>query len=72
MLSKEVVVLWNEIEHVLYEENGHKFIVMFDLFNNHTDYYHCKDGFYRDLCRSSRDDIYDAIAMFNKIITEED
>ena len=74
MLNKENVVFWNdiEVEKPLYEENGHEFVVAFDLFNNHTYYYHRKDGFYRDLCRSPRDDIYDAIDMFNKIIAEEE
>lgn len=31
MLNKESVLFWNEIENVLYEENGYKFIVVFDF-----------------------------------------
>ena len=71
MLNKENVLYWNEVENVMYEENGHEFIVAFDLFNNHTYYYHRKDNLYTDLAMSPRDDIYDAIDRFNKIVAGE-
>lgn len=70
MLSKEVVLFWNEVENVLYEENGHEFVVVLDLFNNHK-YYICRKGnFEIDLTDSPREDIYDAIDKFNKIVVE--
>lgn len=74
MLSKEAIVFWNdiELEKPLYEENGHEFVVAFDLFNDHTYYYHRKDGFYVDLTKTPREDIYDAIDAFNKIIASEE
>jgi hypothetical protein len=68
MLSKESVVFWTNVEHVLYEENGHQFIIEFDLFNNHHYFYHRKDGYYTELARSTFDDIYDAIDKFNEIV----
>ena len=70
MLSKESVLFWNEVEKVLYEENGHEFVVVFDLFNNHK-YFYCRKGNYEiDLIESLREDIYDAIDKFNKILEE--
>ena len=73
MLSKEAVLGWGdiELEKPLYEENGHEFVVAFDLFNNQVYYYNRKDGLYYDLTNTSREDIYDAIDKFNKIITGE-
>ena len=41
MLSKDSVLVWNEVDHDLYEENGHIFGVELDLYNNHQTYY-CK------------------------------
>lgn len=70
MLNKESVLFWNEIEKVLYEEDGHEFVVVFDLFNNHKYFYHCKDKFYTDLIGHPHEDIYDAIDKFNKIVSE--
>ena len=74
MLSKEAVVFWNdiEVEKPLYEENGHEFVVTFDLFNDHTYYYHRKDGLYTELGRKPLDDIYEAIDEFNKIVAGEE
>ena len=71
MLSKESVLFWNEVENVLYEENGYQFVVVFDLFNNHKYFYCRKDGYEIDLKESPRDDIYDAIDQFNKILEEQ-
>ena len=73
MLKKETVLAWGNIklEKPLYEENGHEFVVAFDLFNNHTYYYHRKDNLYIDLTDTPREDIYDAIDKFNKIIEGE-
>jgi hypothetical protein len=71
MLSKEAVLFWNEVENVLYEENGYTFVVVFDLFNHH-EYYYCRKGnFEVDLTESPREDIYDAIDKFNKIVAGE-
>lgn len=67
MLEKEHVLAWCEIEHDLYEENGHVFGITLDLFNNHTYFYHKKDGFYTDLA-NLHDDIFDAIERFNAIV----
>ena len=68
MLNKEAVLAWNEVEHDLYEENGHIFGVELDLFNNHIYYYHkgIKDGkeFYHFLST----DIYRAIEKFNAML----
>ena len=71
MLNKESVLFWNEIEHVLYEENDHEFMVEFDLFNNHKTFWHRKGNYYTDLTDSPREDIYDAIDKFNKILEEQ-
>lgn len=71
MLNKENVLFWSEVENVLYEENGHEFVVAFDLFNNQRYFYHRKDNLEIDLIESPREDIYDAIDRFNKIIEEE-
>lgn len=71
MLSKEAVLGWSSIEHVLYEENGHEFIVDFDLFNNHQTFWHRKGIYYTDLTSLPREDIYDAIDQFNKIVAGE-
>ena len=71
MLNKESVLFWNEVENVLYEENGHQFVVVFDLFNNHRYFYYRNDNYEIDLQESPRDDIYDAIDRFNKIVEEE-
>jgi hypothetical protein len=70
MLNKESVLFWNEIENVLYEENGYEFVIVLDLFNNH-EYFYCRKGDYEiDLTESPREDIYDAIDKFNKILEE--
>ena len=72
-LNKEAVLAWGdvELEKPLYEENGHEFVVVFDLFNNHVYYYHRKDHLYTDLTETPREDIYDAIDKFNKIVAGE-
>jgi hypothetical protein len=44
MLSNETVLTWTNIEQVLYEENGHEFIIELDLFNDHQYFWHRKDG----------------------------
>ena len=71
MLCKESVLFWNEVENVLYEENGYQFVVVFDLFNNHKYFYCRKDGYEIDLVEPASEDIYDAINRFNKIIVRE-
>lgn len=68
MISKEHILYWNEIEHDLYEENGHVFGVELDLFNSHTSFY-CKaiendEEFYQYLA----DDIFVAIEQFNEVL----
>lgn len=71
LLNKECVLFWNEVENILYEENGYQFVVVFDLFNNHK-YFCCRKNNYEiDLTESPREDIYDAIDRFNKIVTGE-
>lgn len=76
MLNKEAVLFWNEVEHDLYEENGHVFGVELDLFNNHKSYY-CKtvkkSSPYSDVTHIEsyqylKGDIYMAIEQFNAII----
>jgi uncharacterized protein (DUF2461 family) len=62
---------WTNIEQVLYEENGHEFIIELDLFNDHQYFWHRKDSYYTELARSPLDDIYDAIDRFNKIVAGE-
>jgi hypothetical protein len=69
MLEKKSVLAWTEIEHALYEENGHTFGIVIDLFNNHKYFYHEKDGLYTDLA-DLEDDIYGAIDRFNDIVAE--
>ena len=71
LLNKECVLFWNEVENVLYEENGYQFVVVFDLFNNHKYFYCRKDGYEIDLIETLREDIYDAIDKFNKIVAGE-
>lgn len=68
MLNKETVLFWNEVEHDLYEEDGHIFGIELDLFNNHKNYY-CKTiengvEHYQYLTG----DIYVAIDQFNEIV----
>lgn len=69
MLKRETVLAWTEIEHDLYEEDGHIFGIELDLFNDHIYFYHRKDGFYTYLT-GIYDDIYDAIDKFNDIVKE--
>ena len=70
MLKREDVLAWCEVEHDLYEENGHVFGVEFDLFNNHKYFYHRQGNTYIYL-NESKEDIYDAIDKFNSIVNEE-
>lgn len=70
MIKREAVLAWTNIEHVLYEENGHEFIVEFDLFNNSKNFWHHKGIYYTELTESPREDIYDAIDKFNKIVAK--
>lgn len=72
MLNKESVLFWNEVENILYEENGYQFVVVFDLFNNHKYFYCRKDGYEIDLIEALREDIYDAIDRFNEIVAKGD
>lgn len=71
MLKKEMVLAWCEVEHDLYEEDGHVFGVELDLFNNHTYFYHRQGNLYDYLANNYNEDIYDAIEQFNKILEEE-
>lgn len=69
MLNKGTILFWNEVEHDLYEENGHIFGVELDLFNNHKSYY-CKtieDD--REYYVYLNGDIYMAIEQFNAMIS---
>ena len=68
MLSKEMVLSWFEVEHDLYEENGHIFGVELDLFNNHKYYYHktVEDG--REFYQFLKGDIYQSIEQFNEML----
>ena len=70
MLGYEAVLAWNEIEHDLYEENGHIFGVELDLFNNHKYYYYkiIEDG--KEYYKYLDGDIYSAIDSFNLILKE--
>lgn len=69
MLNKENILAWNSIEQDLYEEDGHVFGVELDLFNNHIYFYHRQGNFY-DYLTEPKEDIYDAIDNFNKILEE--
>lgn len=68
MLKRESVLAWCEVEHDLYEENGHVFGVALDLFNNHKNYYHRQGNIYTFFPQDCRHDIYDAIDEFNAIV----
>lgn len=75
MLEKQMALFWNEIEHDLYEENGHVFGVELDLFNNQKNYY-CKiikKSPYSDKQQIEHyeylhGDIYSAIDQFNSLL----
>ena len=71
MLKKESVLFWNEVENVLYEENGYQFVVVFDLFNNHKYFWWQKGNTCIPLAEARDEDIYDAIDQFNKIVAGE-
>lgn len=64
MLEREKILQWSEIEHDLYEENGHIFGIELDLFNGHGSYYYKHNEQYIYLEGS---DIYEAIERFNKL-----
>jgi hypothetical protein len=70
MLQKEMLLGWCEVEHDLYEENGHVFGVELDLFNNHINFYHRQGDTYIYL-KEPREDIVDAIDKFNAILAEK-
>lgn len=71
MLLREAVVVWNEVEHDLYEENGYIFGVELDLFNNHK-YYYCKTiEDRREYYQYLEGDIYSAIDSFNLLLKGE-
>ena len=40
MIDKNYVLGWNQVEHVLYEEKGHRFGIELDLFNGHESFYY--------------------------------
>lgn len=68
MLNKETALFWNEVEHDLYEENGHIFGVELDLFNNHKYYYHKTiDEAGIEYYQYLKGDIYSAIDQFNQL-----
>lgn len=66
MLDKNYVLSWEEVEHDLYEENGHVFGIELDLFNGHQIFYHRQGNTYLDLS----DNIYKAIDEFNEIVNK--
>lgn len=68
MLNKEDALWWNEVEHDLYEENGHIFGVEFDLFNNCKNYYYKTIEDSRELYHFLSPDIYTAIEKFNAML----
>lgn len=68
MLSNETVLFWNEIEHDLYEENGHIFGVELDLFNNHKYYYHKFIAEDKEFYIFLGTDVYAAIKKFNEML----
>ena len=64
MLNNNYVLGWEEVDHDLYEEDGHVFGIGLDLFNNHQTFYHKYGGYYYDLSS----DIYEAIKQFNEVL----
>ena len=64
MLDRIHTLFWNDVESILYEENGYAFGVSFDLFNGHQTFFCRKNGYYYDL----PDDMYKAIDEFNEIM----
>lgn len=70
-LNKEVVLGWSSVEHVLYEENDHQFVIELDLFNNHKYFWWQKGNSCIPLAEARDEDIYDAIDQFNKIVSGE-
>ena len=70
-LSREAVLGWSSVEHVLYGENGHQFVIELDLFNNHTYFWRQKNNTCIPLAEARDEDIYDAIDQFNKIVAGE-
>lgn len=77
MLDKNYVLGWNDVEHILYEENGHRFGIELDLFNGHQSYYYEKikkypysDTIAIEEFEYLNDDIYKAIEQFNERLKE--
>ena len=68
MLEKETVLFWDEVEHDLYEEDGHIFGVELDLCNNHQSYYHKAIENGTEYYQFLADDILVAIDQFNEIV----
>lgn len=73
MLDKNYVLGWNNVEHILYEEGGHRFGIELDLFNGHKSYYYEKvkkyphsDTVAIEEFEYLNDDIYKAIEQFNE------
>lgn len=64
MLNNNQILFMNEIEHDLYEENGHVFGIELDLFNNHQYFYYRYGEYYYELSS----DIYEAIKQFNVLL----
>lgn len=75
MLDKNYVLGWEEIEHILYEENGNRFGIELDLFNGHQRYYYKRvkryphsDTMIVEEFEYLDDDIYEAIEQFNALL----
>lgn len=68
MLDKISVLFWNEVEHDLYEEDGHIFGVELDLCNNHKCYYYKTIENDKEIYYFLGNDIYAAIEQFNKTL----
>ena len=64
MLKRESVLFWNEIDHDLYEEDGHILGIELDLYNGHQTFYHRQGNTYYDLSS----DIFKAVDQFNEIL----
>ena len=67
MLDKNCVLGWGQVEHDLYEEDGHVFGIELDLFNGHTSFYYKNDRFFEYL----NDDIYEAIDQYNTMLPKD-
>lgn len=71
MLNPNIVLAWENVEHDLFEENGHTLGIELDLFNGHQAYYIRTTREGRCYYQDAGDDIYKAIEQFNKSLAED-